>query len=92
MSTAVQVESGDDSMVCICYRMSSGRQSHLITWVTLASYPATEAGFHAALRHEATLIDSDYAIRIVKARDDDCRKVWMVQKCRPWKCCESDNS
>ncbi len=75
-------------MVCICYKMSTGRQSHSITWNTLGVYPRTEAGFHEALLHEAALINSAYAVRIVKSRDDDCRKVWLVQQCRPWKHCE----
>lgn len=79
-------------MACICYKMSSGRQSHSIEWITLVSFPRTEAGFHAALMHEADLIRSAYATRIIKGRDDDSRKVWMVQQCKPWKCCDPENT
>jgi len=79
-------------MACICYKTSSGKASHPITWETLGRYPRTEAGFHAALKHEAQLIDSAFASRIIKSRDDDCRKVWIVQQCRPWKCCEEKNT
>jgi hypothetical protein len=74
-------------MACICYRMSDGRASHTITWETLAAYPGNESGYHEALKHEALLIDSAYAARVVRVRDDDCRRVWAVQQCRPWKCC-----
>jgi hypothetical protein len=74
-------------MACICYKMSTGHQSHRIRWVTQGIYPRTEAGFHDALRHEARLLDSSFAARIIKARDDDCRKVWLVQQCNPRKCC-----
>lgn len=83
---------GAGIMACICYKISSGRQSHPITWVTQGTYPRTEAGLHDALRHEAQLIDSAFATRIIKSRNDDCRKVWVVQQCRPWKCCEPENS
>jgi hypothetical protein len=79
-------------MPCICYKISSGRQSHPILWITLGTYPRTESGFHEALRHEARLMDSAYATRIIKCRDDDCRKVWIVQRCSPWKCCEPENN
>lgn len=74
-------------MACICYHMSTGRSSHPIAWKTVGSYTGNEAGFHAALKHEAGLIDSAYATRIWRTRDDDCRSVWVVQQCRPWKCC-----
>jgi hypothetical protein len=74
-------------MTCICYTMSNGRQSHRIAWVTRGVYPRTEAGFYSALRHEAGMLDSGFAIRIIKGRDDDSRKVWLVQQCNPWKCC-----
>lgn len=79
-------------MPCICYKMSTGKQSHSIAWVTLGTYPCTEAGFHEALRHEARLIDSSFALRIVRTRDDDCRKVWAVQQCKPWSCCMQENT
>jgi hypothetical protein len=79
-------------MVCICYRTSSGKASHPIEWETLGQYPRNEAGFHAAIRHEAQLMESSFATRIVKSRDDDCRRVWTVQQCRPWKCCVPDNT
>jgi hypothetical protein len=75
-------------MACICYKMSTGRQAHPISWVTLGIYPRTEAGLCEALKHEAHLIDSAFATRIIKTRDNDCRKVWVVQRCSPWKCCE----
>ncbi|WP_321508273.1 hypothetical protein [uncultured Methanoregula sp.] len=78
-------------MACICYKISSGKASHLIQWETVATFTGTEAGFQAALKQEATLIDSPYAHRIIRTRDDDCRKVWRVQKCLPWKCCLPDN-
>ena len=79
-------------MACICYKMSSGHQSHPISWITLGVYPRTERGFHDAIRHEARLIETDLATRIIKARDDDCRRVWLVQQCNPWKCCLPDNT
>jgi hypothetical protein len=79
-------------MACICYKVSSGKASHPITWETRGIYPRTEAGFHAALKLEAQLIDSAFASRIIKSRDDDCRRVWTVQQCRHWKCCESGNT
>ncbi|MCK9580664.1 MAG: hypothetical protein M0Q92_09470 [Methanoregula sp.] len=72
--------------------MSTGQQSHPITWITRGSYPRTEAGFHEALILEAQLLDSALATRIIKARDDDCRKIWVVQQCNPWKCCLEDNT
>jgi|WetSurMetagenome_2_1015567.scaffolds.fasta_scaffold111148_2 hypothetical protein len=78
-------------MACICYKTSSGKESHPICWETRGMYPRTEAGFVAAIRHEAQLLNSSFASRIVKGRDDDCRKVWKVQQCRPWKCCETKN-
>jgi hypothetical protein len=79
-------------MACICYKISSGKAAHSILWKTLESFPRTEAGFHAALKLESQLIDSAFASRIIKSRDDDCRKVWLVQRCRPWKCCEEENT
>nr|WP_319375636.1 hypothetical protein [uncultured Methanoregula sp.] len=77
-------------MACICYRTSSGKASHPIAWTTVAVFPGTEAGFHAALREESHLLDSPYAHRIIRSRDDDCRRVWIVQQCSPWKCCIPD--
>jgi hypothetical protein len=79
-------------MACICYKMSTGQQSHPITWVTLGAYSHTEAGFHEALKHEAQLIDSAFATRIIRMRDDDCKMIWAVQRCIPWKCCGSENT
>jgi hypothetical protein len=79
-------------MACICYKMSSGKQSHPITWITLGTYPRTEKGFCEALKHEAGLIDSAFAARIIKTRDNDCRKIWAVQQCSPWKCCFPEES
>ncbi|NMB79870.1 MAG: hypothetical protein GYA23_12340 [Methanomicrobiales archaeon] len=79
-------------MACICYKMSSGKQSHPITWITLETYPHTEAGYHAALKHQVRLLDSEYAIRITSMRDEDSRKVWAVQQCSPWKCCIPENT
>ncbi len=78
-------------MACICYKMSTGKQSHPITWITLGAYPRTEAGLREALRHEAHLVDSTFATRVIKTRDEDSRKVWLVQQCSPWKCCEPEN-
>lgn len=79
-------------MACICYKMSTGHQSHPITWVTVGTYPRTEAGFYQALRHEGRILESDYATRIIKTRDNDCRRVWLVQQCSPWRCCQMDNA
>jgi hypothetical protein len=79
-------------MACICYKMSTGKQSHPITWVTLGIYPHNEAGFHAALKHEAQLIDSQFATRITRTRDNDCRKIWAVQQCSPWNCCKKPDT
>lgn len=79
-------------MACICYKTSSGKASHPIEWRTVASFPRNEAGFHAALRQESLLLDSPLAHRIINARDDDCRSVWMIQQCRPWKCCLTDHT
>lgn len=77
-------------MSCICYKTSSGEASHAIEWVTVAAFPRTEVGFHAAIREESRLIDSPFAHRIIKARDDDCKRVWLVQQCHPWECCLPD--
>jgi len=82
------VSCSDAGMACICYKTSSGKASHPIQWVTVATFPRTELGFQAALKVESHLIDSPFAHRIIKARDDDCQKVWIVQQCHPWECCK----
>ncbi|MFA4859989.1 hypothetical protein [Methanoregula sp.] len=79
-------------MACICYKTSSGKASHPIQWIAVASFPRTEPGFHAALKEESHLIDSPFAHRIIKARDDDCQRVWLVQQCHPWACCLPENT
>nr|WP_320160915.1 hypothetical protein [uncultured Methanoregula sp.] len=79
-------------MACICYKTSSGKSAHPIQWRTVAVFSRTEAGFQAALKEESQLLDSPYAHRILPSRDNDCRKVWMVQQCFPWKCCMTDHT
>ncbi|MFA4876509.1 MAG: hypothetical protein WC586_03775 [Methanoregula sp.] len=79
-------------MACICYKTSSGKASHRIQWETVAVFPLTEMGFRAALKEESLLLDTPFAHRIIRTRDEDCRKVWVVQKCLPWKCCLPENS
>ena len=88
----IMVKPGGGTLACICYKMSSGREAHPITWQTVGMYPCTEAGFHEAIRLESRLIDSDRATRIIRGRDNDCRRVWMVQQCKPWKCCTPENA
>jgi hypothetical protein len=77
-----------DAVACICYKTSTGKQSHPIHWVKIGTYPGTESGFLQAIKQESELIDSPFAHRIIKTRDADSRKVWVVEQCLPWKCCQ----